>query len=317
MEKMKFRNVKGTFNLGQTWIVKHIEAIVADESGSEFTIVVKNKEGSLKIDKALFKEYFEESGEPTADDLIEFDSRNHKISKRTVVNLIRTHLPATSWNVFESALKKAHLDAYTAAGNQKTITIDEYIKFRKSGKVPGGLKGFGDPVLNRAPRWTPVANFQEWVNGNDPAPLGIRESDHARLRECNQIFLELMGQVFSMDHSYSIPEEVSKFVGWNVVPGSHTCSYCGSGLSVSAFEEQTYGAKEHPINFCHRDPSDSAFRTRPGNIYFGHTSCNRTQGGLSELERIKDGLRLLALHSDRYLSDSEVKRYLSEFRDLR
>lgn len=317
MARVKYRNVKGTFNLGQTWIVKHIEAIISDESGSEFTIGVLNKEGPLKIDKALFREYFQESGEPTEDDMIEFESRNHKISKSRVVKLIRSNLPPASWKVFESALKKAHLDAYTAAGNQKTITIDEYNQFRKSGKVPGGLKGFGDPVLNRAPRWTPVANFQEWLEGKDPAPLGIRESDHARLRDCNQIFLELMGQVFSMDHSYSIPEEISKFVGWNVVPRSHACSYCGSGMSVSAFEEQTYRAKEHPINFCHRDPSDSAFRTRPGNIYFGHTSCNRIQGGLSELDRIKDGLRLLALHFEQYLPDADVRRYLSEFRDLK
>jgi hypothetical protein len=310
----KFQNIKGTFALNNLWIVKHIEAIILDDSGSWFTIGVKNQQRSLKIEKSLFLEHFQEVGEPTDEDMYEFESDKNKRKKNEVIQLIRKHLPEKSWSVFESALKKAHYDAFNAAGNQKTISIQAYEQYLKSGKSPGGLKGHGDPVLNRAPRWTPVADEGEWVKSGDPAPVGIRESDHARLRNCNQIYLELVGQIFSMNHDYVIADEFSNYVGFAVIPGTHRCWYCGGGVDVSAFEEQTYAAKEHPINFCHRDPSDSASRTRPGNIYFGHTSCNRTQGGLSELERIRDGLRLLKLHPEQYSHDTQVQEYLSAIR---
>jgi hypothetical protein len=309
----KFENLRGTFALNNLWIVKHAEAIILDESGSWFTIGVKNQQRSIKLEKTLFNQYFQEVGEPSEEDIFEFESSKNKRKKSEVVQLIRKYLPENSWSVFESALKKAHFDAFNAAGNQKTISIQAYEQFLKSGKPPGGLKGHGDPVLNRAPRWTPVADEDTWVKSGDPAPVGIRESDHARLRECNEIYLELVGQIFSMNHQYSIADEISDYVGVDLVPGSHKCRYCGDGMEVSAFEDQTYAAKEHPINFCHRDPSDSASRTRPGNIYFGHTSCNRIQGGLSELERIRDGLRLLHLHPEQYSSDTVVKDYLSAF----
>jgi hypothetical protein len=310
----KYKNTKGTFAHRQTWIVKNIEAIILDETGAEITIGLINKEGPVKIEKGLFEKYFQDVGEPSEEDMLEFESNKNKRKKSEAVKLIREHLPKASWNAFESALTKAYTDAYVAAGNQKTIGIEDYELFLKSGRAPGGLRRHGDPVLNRAARWTPVANEAEWINGGDPAPLGIRESDHARLRECNEIYLELLGQIFSMDHPYSIPDEISEYVGIHISPGSHKCSYCGEGLDVSAFEEQTYAAKQHPVNFCHRDPSDSAGRTRPGNIYFGHTKCNRIQGGLSELERIRDGLRLLNLHSEQYSSDALVKDYLAEIR---
>ena len=310
--KVKYRNTKGTFALNQTWIVKHIDAIITDETGSDFTIGLINKEGSIKIEKSLFKEYFQEAGEPSLDDLYEFESKKNKRTKSEGVKLIRTHFPRKSWGMFEAAMNKAYQDAYIAAGNQKTITIQAYERYLKSGKTPGGLKSHGDPVLNRAARWTPIADESDWIKGGDPAPTGIRESDHARLRQCNEIYLELLGQIFSMNHDYAVRDEISNYVGHKLIPGTHKCSYCGQGMEVGAFEDQTYAAKEHPINFCHRDPSDSAARTRPGNIYFGHTSCNRIQGGLSELERIRDGLRLLKLHSEQYSADSKVKEYLNE-----
>jgi hypothetical protein len=53
--------------------------------------------------------------------------------------------------------------------------------------------------------------------------------------------------------------------------------------------DQSYCATVHSVNFCHRDPKVG---TKAGNVYIGHCSCNREQGGYSETERIDQIIRL-------------------------
>jgi hypothetical protein len=52
---------------------------------------------------------------------------------------------------------------------------------------------------------------------------------------------------------------------------------------------QVYCSKEHSINFCHRNP---VIGTKKGNVYIGHCSCNREQGGYSEQQRVEQIIRL-------------------------
>ena len=83
-------------------------------------------------------------------------------------------------------------------------------------------------------------------------------------------------------------------------------------MDLDLFLGQAYKSKEHAINFCHMDPDEKSNSTRPGNVYFGHTSCNRKQGGFSEKERILDGLRLLDLHRENYMNDKAIKEAISK-----
>ena len=58
---------------------------------------------------------------------------------------------------------------------------------------------------------------------------------------------------------------------------------------------QEYCSKEHSINLCHRD---TVIGTKKGNVYFGHCSCNREQGGYSELQRVEQIIRLAKNNPD-------------------
>ena len=67
--------------------------------------------------------------------------------------------------------------------------------------------------------------------------------------------------------------------------------------------KQEYCSIEHTINFCHKDP---AIGTKLNNVYIGHCVCNREQGGYSEIERVKQIIRLCK-NNDNY-----KKLFLSE-----
>lgn len=306
----KYSNLKETFTYAGDWICKAVDAIITEESGSEIKVSIRNKEKTYSFTKEVFFEHFSEVGEVSDDDLYEFNSKSTKIKKNEIVSLVKTHYSGEILDLFLLAIDKAYQDSFTSAGSTKCLTVTAFDDFKSGKLVKQGLNNIGDPIFNRSARWTPVADELAWANGEGPAPLGIRASDYAPLRDCNQIYRELLVQIFSMAHEGVIPIEIESYLGQKVIPGSHICFYCGLIVELSAFNEQAYGAKEHALNFCHRDPGEKLGRTRPGNVYFGHTSCNRTQGGLSELGRILDGLRLLNLHRDLYLDNKDVSQYI-------
>lgn len=308
----KFTNKKATFTHAGDWICKAVDAIVTDDTGTEIKIAIKNKEKIYTLPKNLFIEYFTEVGEVTADDMFEFDSKKNKRKKSEIVALVKRHYSGELLELFTLAIDKAYQDSFTSAGSTKCLTVAEYDNYKSGKLVRQGLNNIGDPIFNRSARWTPVADTHAWSNGEGPAPLGIRAADYAPLRECNAIYLELLGQIFSMSHDATIHSDIENYVGFQIIPGTHVCHYCGKSIDLKSFHDQAYGAKEHALNFCHRDPGEKLGRTRPGNVYFGHTSCNRVQGGLSELDRIVDGLRLLNLHKSIYLKEHEVKSYLEQ-----
>jgi hypothetical protein len=309
---MKYQNTKGTFFLGNTWVSKNIVARLVSDNGSVVEVVLNAKEGVISLPTAKFKEYFSPAGAPSSDDLLEFESKKNKPKQREIEDLVRAYFSGDAQSLFLAAIKKTYQDAFTSAGSSKALTIAEYQKFQLGHFSASGLNKIGDPVFNRAPRWTPVADESDWINAGDPAPIGIRKSDHARLSQCIIIYKELLWQIFSSAHNFQVSKEIEDYVGRAIVPGQHRCLYCGTQVELAAFSEQHYGMKVHPVNFCHRDPSEADARTRPGNVYFGHTECNRIQGGLSELGRIQDGLRLLNLHKTLYFQDQDVQKLLNQ-----
>ena len=74
------------------------------------------------------------------------------------------------------------------------------------------------------------------------------------------------------------------------------CLWCGEVMDISELNQE-YCSKEHSINFCHRIPE---LGTKKGNVYIGHCSCNREQGGYSEEQRIQQIIRL-AKHNPSYI----------------
>jgi hypothetical protein len=303
---LKYKNIRGTFIQASNWISLNSEAIIREDSGTDLSILLKDLAEPIRISRARFDQYFESFGEANEEDLFEFDSKANRISKSEILKLVRKHFSGDERDFFEGAIKKADQDAFTSAGSTKCLNHKDFERFERGELVVSALQDIGDPVFNRRSRWSPVADIENWKSNGFPAPIGIRHSDYAPLKHCNEIFLELLIQVFSMDYESALPEEISRFLGGKAIKGTHTCAYCGDLVPLKLFGEQDYKSKEQALNFCHRDPSALVGRTRPGNVYFGHTSCNRIQGGLSERERIFDGLRLLVLHADEYLDETIV-----------
>ena len=151
---------------------------------------------------------------------------------------------------------------------------------------------------------------EENIEKGKPAPIGIRAEDYASLKECNEIFLEQLKQIFSMEDIPFIPKEIEELVGH--YQKKHTCKYCGKVISVFSFKNQEYKSKEHELNFCHIDPNEKKGRTRRENIYIGHTRCNRIQGGFSEIERIIDGIRLF-IKDINQIKDEELKEQIKKY----
>jgi hypothetical protein len=100
---------------------------------------------------------------------------------------------------------------------------------------------------------------------------------------------ELIRQIFCCVNAPELSYELKVEFGIdNIIPNSHGCEWCGELVDISKLN-QDYCSKEHSINFCHRDP---AVGTKNGNVYIGHCSCNREQGGYSETQRIEQIVRI-------------------------
>jgi hypothetical protein len=310
---MKYINHKSTFVNNGKWICYKAQAKIIGRDSENVKLIIKDS-GDVILREELFSEYFIESGVITPEDDYEFNQIK-EIDKRYINNIIKNYFPNNLKSLISQAIDKAYQDAFTAPGDQKTITISAYNEFLNNPRNIHSLQIVGSPYFNRRPRWAPIANEEDWANHGKPAPIGIRGVDYATFRECNLIFKELIRQVFTMYNVPRIPEVVNRLrveMGIDTTNSSHICSYCGKPVDIYSFNEQDYGSTEHALNFCHRDPTETLGRTNHLNIYFGHTKCNRIQGGLSEKERIEDGLRLLILHENQYITINEIRHKLNE-----
>jgi hypothetical protein len=198
---------------------------------------------------------------------------------------------------FLTLLKKIIQDSYCAKGNHFCITMKEYDDYQM-GQKTGKLERVGDAIFNRAPRHTvpiPRTYTREEFEQNPsfPAPIGVRAEDFAFPSEQNEIFTELLTQIFNCNNAPECPEAIRAQYGLDIHPNSHMCEWCGDVMDI-VYLNQEYCSKEHSVNFCHRDPF---LGTKKGNVYIGHCSCNREQGGYSEEQRIQQIIRLAKYNS--------------------
>ena len=196
-----------------------------------------------------------------------------------------------------NAIEKAEQDSFHSKGNQFCATFDKYNKY-KSGTKTSKLERIGDPIFNRSVRHSPPISktftredFEK--SSSYPAPIGIREEDFALPSEQNKILIELLNQIFSCKNAPECPEEIKSEIGLTIKKNSHMCLWCGEIMDISELNQE-YCSQEHSINFCHRIPE---IGTKIGNVYIGHCSCNREQGGYSEEQRVEQIIRLAKYNS--------------------
>lgn len=198
---------------------------------------------------------------------------------------------------FIKLLKKAEQDSYTGKGNTFCINMKDYNEYIEK-KETSKLERIGDPIFNRTSRHTfPISStfsrkdYEE--SPSFPAPIGIRYEDFTFPSEQNEILREMLTQIFNCVNAPECPKEFQDNLCITITPNSHMCEWCGEKMDISELN-QDYCSKEHSVNFCHRVPS---IGTKKGNVYIGHCSCNREQGGYSEVERVQQIIRLAKYNS--------------------
>lgn len=282
------------------WLCQGVPCAILYQDETNTTIKPFNKSRSYNLSNETIKNEFNilkrdenfvyAEGYPSGKiDIIEFT-----VTPVSIKNLIKYY---DNYPLVKILLEKAEQDAYHSKGMNDCITVKEYLTDKNtlvSTDNTSKLERIGDPILNRSTRHTiPIPNtytreeFEE--NPSYPAPLGIRESDFAFPSEQNAILRELIRQIFCCVNAPELPPELKIEYGIDsIIPSSHCCEWCGELVDISKLNQE-YCSKEHSINFCHRDP---AVGTKNGNVYIGHCSCNREQGGYSETERVQQILRI-------------------------
>jgi hypothetical protein len=306
-----------TMIFGSDWLCEHVPCAVlkTDEFGVA-TVKPFNKSNSIMLSpEKLSSDFVELSRDADFVYVPQYPDGKVRVSefsvKKISISKLTKHFNGN--DNFVKLLKKAEQDSYTGKGNAFCINFADYQKY-KTTQQSSKLERVGDPIFNRTPRHTvPVASsysredFEK--SPSFPAPIGIRAEDFAWPSEQNAILREMLTQVFNCKNAPVCPEELRVKIGITITPNSHKCDWCGLVMDVQELN-QAYCSKEHSVNFCHRNPT---IGTKSGNVYVGHCSCNREQGGYSETERVRQIIRLakhnkehrdmIMLHLSEYLSD--------------
>ena len=284
-----------SFPVGKDWVCQGVPA-AAVYTGDVVHIRPFNRKGLCKISNADFEANFIKTevvdGAVKAPaypggwiPLNEFSVKSY--SKQMVLEHFKENETMTT------LVNKIHQDAYTSKGCTKAATISVYTKARSADSVDTSkLTRVGDPVFNRASRHTPPIKmeYDEFSKTPGfPAPVGVTPEDFAWPSQQNRVFVSLLEQLFSCAGAPDCPPKLIEQLGLNVQKGTHTCRWCHEVVDVTTVN-QSYCSKEHSLNFCHDDPS---MGTVPGNVYIGHCSCNREQGGYSLEQRILQIKRLV------------------------
>ena len=284
-----------TFPIGKVWICQGVPTVVVHTS-SGVQITPFNQKSVSKISNADFEANFTQTivvdGAVKAPaypggwiPLSEFSVKPY--SKHMVLNYFKENMTMTT------LVNKMYQDAYASKGCTKAATIRVYTETRASNSVDiFKLSRVGDPVFNRASRHTPPIkmDYDEFLKTPGfPAPVGITPEDFALPSQQNQVFVSLMEQLFSCIGVPDCPPKLAAQLGLNPQKETHMCRWCHEVVDVTSVN-QSYCSKDHSINFCHDVPS---MGTVSGNVYIGHCSCNREQGGYSPEERIFQIKRLV------------------------
>lgn len=194
-------------------------------------------------------------------------------------------------NILKDKLKQ--LDQ--AQGDTSCITISDYFKFKNEEIPLSTHKRIGSQIFNRNHRWAPPINitYEEFkVSKSYPAPLGIRPKDFCLPSELIKTMEEMINQIANFDGIDDVSFEEMHSTLTFIHKKDHCCKYCGEKINIEKYCSK-YKSCDNYIEICHRDPSD---RFLPRNMYWGHGDCNRRQGGFSENDRMRDGVRLAYLN---------------------
>jgi hypothetical protein len=172
------------------------------------------------------------------------------------------------------------------------IKITDYYKFKNGEISLSTHKRFGNEIFNRNCRWCPPIDitYEEYSKSPSyPAPLGIRPKDFCLPSELIITMNELINQIVNFDGINNVSFEEMKKILPFIQKKEHYCKYCGEKINIEKYCSE-YKSCDNYIEICHREPND---RFLPRNMYWGHGDCNRRQGGYSETDRMKDGVRLM------------------------
>jgi hypothetical protein len=272
-------------------IVIQVPGKVLSNDGTTVAVKMYDSSTPLKMTVAEFEERFE-TKEPSAAVIADFDVV--PISKSAIVKAAGT-FPESVATLMEKMFDKCHMDAYMAAGNTKNCTIEKYDKLMAARAAPSStpptLESYA-PQCNRRPRNSAVIppDFDDALFQKDPLPIGIDAHEFATKAEQNAICKTLITQLYGFEGAPPMTDALQKLLGLAEKPvaGTHTCKYCCKPMEIAKVA-QKYKAKVHYLNLCHDDPKRG---TRADNLYWGHTPCNREQGGCSSFERVVQGLQL-------------------------
>jgi hypothetical protein len=278
---------------GKIWRCANVPCKVVSNNGEIVKLLPFNSRSTTVLYEIFVNEFYHLENDETYVYITSYPNGRVLISefdvKRISINKLKKHFKDKP---FEKLIDKVVKDSFDAKGNTNCAKIEQYNKFKNDPKI-NKLERIGDPIFNRSVRHSPPIsksftreNFEN--SPSFPAPIGIREEDFTLPSEQNEILIELLNQIFNCKNSPECPEDIINEIGLTINPDSHTCLWCGEVMDISELNQE-YCSKEHSINFCHRIPEVG---TKKGNVYIGHCSCNREQGGYSEEERIEQIIRL-------------------------
>lgn len=278
------------------WVCQNVPCKIVSITKTTIHMLPFNSKtiASFKLNEIIKKEYKYLESDETYVYIPNYPEGRVPISEFNVKQIslknLKKHFKDTS---MLKAIEKVEQDSFHSKGNQFCATINEYNNY-KTNPTTSKLERIGDPIFNRSVRHSPPIsktftrkNFED--SFSYPAPIGIRYEDFAWPSEQNEICIELLSQIFSCKNAPKCPEELKTELGIIIKENSHMCLWCGELIDISELNQE-YCSKEHSINFCHRVP---AYGTKKGNVYIGHCSCNREQGGFSEEEHIEQVIRLV------------------------
>jgi len=287
------KTILATKTKQQEWLCQGVPCIVISENEDIVKLKPFNKSSIYCVSTDIYKENF-----TTLQRDEEFIYTQHypngkipisefKIQPITI-NGLKKHFK--DYPQLIKLLEKAELDSYCGKGNSFCINIKKFNEYKENNK--NKLERIGDPIFNRTVRHTtPIPGTFTYEDFEKcpsfPAPIGIRAEDFALPSEQNEIFREMLTQIFNCTNAPECPFHFQEELGITITPNSHICEWCGETIDISEIN-QDYCSREHSINFCHRDPS---LGTKKGNVYIGHCSCNREKGGYSEKQRIMQNIR--------------------------
>ena len=270
-------------------IVAQVPAKVLLNDGSTVKVKMYDLEKALVFTPPEFAQFFQPftpSEELVRDfDVVSFTEGGLRSAAGTLDESVK--------DTMEEMIGKCVMDSYKSCGNAKSCPIETYkrITAAAAATAAASLESY-KPQFNRRARNTFVIppGFDEDAFQKDPLPIGIDAHEFAMKAEQNAICRKLVAQLYGFAGAPPMSDAMQRLLDLPEKPvaGAHTCKYCCQPMELSKVA-QKYKAKEHYLNLCHDDPERG---TRADNVYWGHTSCNREQGGCSMFQRVLQGLQL-------------------------